>query len=196
MTDKNKIIFVTSNEGKVATAKKFLKKVELVKHNAEFIEPRGDDIKEISYQKVLQAHRMVSAPCIAEDSGFFVDALNGFPGSYVNHVLNTIGISGILKLMEGASDRSCVFKSCLAYYDGEELRYFESESRGKLSEEIRGENVNKQWSELWKIFIPDAFDITFSEFTEADFEIYYKTKKLSSIQQFAEWYERMIHEED
>lgn len=184
-----KIIFVTSNDGKVSTARQFLKGVELVKHNADFIEPRSDDIKEISYQKVLQAHKMVSLPCIAEDSGFFVNSLNGFPGSYVNHVLGTIGISGLLKLMEGASDRTCFFRSCLAYYDGENLRYFESESHGRLSEKIHDKNANRQWSELWKIFIPDDFDITFSEFTDADFEIYYRSKKPSSIQQFAEWYE-------
>ncbi len=51
----NKIVFVTTNKGKIATAKQYLgdEKIEVIPYNYELIEPRTDDIKEIARQKVL-----------------------------------------------------------------------------------------------------------------------------------------------
>lgn len=189
MERSKRIVFVTSNDGKLASAKRLLKSTEVVRESVDFIEPRSDDIKEIAYQKVLQAHKLLGAPCIAEDSAFIVEALNGFPGTYVNHFLTTIGIKGLLKLMDGVANRNCMFLSCLAYYDGEELRYFESESHGQLTMEVRGDDSKEKWSDLWNVFVPEGFDIAFSEFTDADFEIYYRTKSISSFEKFAKWYE-------
>ena len=64
-------------------------------------EPRSDDVKYISKFKVLEAYKLVNKPCISQDSGFWIDELNGFPKAFINFVLETIGIKGILKLMEG-----------------------------------------------------------------------------------------------
>lgn len=58
------------------------------------------------------------------DTDFRIDELNGFPRAFVNFSLDTIGISGILKLMEGKENRKCAFNECLAYYDGKEIYYF------------------------------------------------------------------------
>ena len=53
-----KITFVTTNKGKISTAKQYLNDVniELEPYNYELIEPRTDDIQEIAKQKVLQAY--------------------------------------------------------------------------------------------------------------------------------------------
>ena len=37
---------------------------------------------------------------MAMDADFCIDALNGFPKAFVNFALDTIGVEGILKLME------------------------------------------------------------------------------------------------
>lgn len=106
----------------------------------------------------------------------------------MNHMLDTIGIEGILKLMHGEENRACEFRSCLAYYDGEEMRFFESKSPGVISEKIRGhENVNS-WSDLWYIFIPDHFHKTMAEFDEGDFIEYNRVKVDSGMKKFGEWY--------
>ena len=52
------------------------------------------------------------------DCGFWIDELDGFPKAFVNFALDTIGIQGILKLMEGKENRDCRFTECLSYYDG------------------------------------------------------------------------------
>lgn len=186
------IIFVTTNKGKVASAQRYLKNINVIPYNAELIEPRSDDIKEIAKQKVLQAFKIVKKPCLALDSGFFIEELNGFPKAYVNHALDTIGIEGILKLMLGVKNRYCEFKSCLAYFDGKNITYFESNSPGFLSEKIQGENSKNKWSDLWYIFIPKTFHKTLGEFTEEDFNKFDKIKNISCMEKFKNWYENQI----
>lgn len=183
-----KIIFVTSNKGKIASAQEYFKNIKLISYDAELIEPRTDDIKEIAKEKVFQAYAMVKEPCIALDSGFFIKELNGFPKAYVNHALETIGIEGILKLMEDKQGKSCEFRSCLAYYDGKELEFFESQSPGKISDRIRGKHTDKKWSDLWYIFMPDHFDKTLAEFDKEDFKLHQSLKEDSAIKKFAGWY--------
>ncbi|MQR94449.1 non-canonical purine NTP pyrophosphatase [Fictibacillus phosphorivorans] len=182
------IVFVTTNKGKIASAEKDLKHIKVIPIETELSEPRSDDIKEIAKQKVLQAYSIVQRPCIALDSGFFVSELNGFPRAYVNHMLDTIGIDGILKLLGDVENRYAEFRSCLAYYDGEEIRYFESKSPGVVSEEIRGTENRNKWSDLWYIFMPKNFDKTLAEFSEEDFDTYNHKKEDSCMVLFGEWY--------
>jgi XTP/dITP diphosphohydrolase len=145
------IVFVTTNKGKIASAQKDLKNIKVLPIEADLSEPRSDDIKEIAKQKVIQAYTIVKRPCIALDSGFFISELNGFPRAYVNHMLDTIGIKGVLKLLSNEENRYSEFRSCLAYYDGEVMKFFESKSPGAISNEIRGIENEKKWSDLWYI---------------------------------------------
>ena len=155
------ITFVTTNKGKIATAKEYLsdEDIEVVPYNYELIEPRTDDIQEITKQKVLQAYNVVKQPCIAMDSGFYIDALNGFPRAFVNFALDTIGTQGILDIMRGKENRKCSFRECLAYYDGKKIEYFFYEYNVLLANEYRGKDNDRQWSPLWHIY-KDSFDLT------------------------------------
>lgn len=185
-----KITFVTTNKGKIATAMNYLNDsdIELESYNYELIEPRTDDIQEIAKQKVLQAYEVVKQPCIALDSGFYIEALNGFPRAFVNFALDTIGTQGILDIMRGKENRNCAFKECVAYYDGTEIKYFFYEQKGTLAEEYRGEDKEKQWSPLWHIYQDTVFpDKTLSELTED--EMKERRKYIgSSLEEFAKWY--------
>ncbi len=183
------IIFVTTNRGKIASAQRELKNIVVLAYNAELIEPRSEDIKEIAKQKVLQAYKIVEKPCISLDSGFFINELNGFPKAYVNHMLETIGIKGLLKLMDGVDNRYCEFRSCLAYYDGVDMKFFESKSPGIISKSMQGKENENKWSDLWYIFKPENFNKTLAEFTEEDFIVYDNLKEDSCIKKFGNWYE-------
>ena len=99
------IIFVTHNTGKIKSAEKYFKNLKFNTFNYELDEPRSDDIKEIATSKVKQAYEIVKRPCIALDTDFRIDELNGFPRAFVNFSLDTIGIQGILKLMEDKQNR-------------------------------------------------------------------------------------------
>ena len=120
----NEIVFVTHNTGKINSAEKYFKSLKFITFNYELDEPRSDDIKEIATSKVKQAYEIVKRPCIALDTDFRINELNGFPRAFVNFALDTIGIEGILKLMEGKKNRECAFNECLAYHDGKKIHYF------------------------------------------------------------------------
>ncbi len=132
------IVFVTHNKGKAKSAEKYFDNLKISTYDFELDEPRSDDVKEIATAKVMQAYKVVGKPCIALDTGFFIEALNGFPRAFVNFSLDTIGIDGILKLMQGKENRKCKFEECLAYYDGKEVRYFYGKHPGNLATKMQG----------------------------------------------------------
>lgn len=183
------IVFVTHNKGKAKSAEQYFKDLKITTFNYELDEPRSEDIKEISKAKVLQAYSVVHKPCMALDAGFFIEELNGFPKAFVNFTLDTIGIEGILKLMEDKDNRKCMFKESLAYYDGKDILYFEGESKGTLTRKIEGEDKEEKWSSLWYIFKPDGCDKTLAAMTNEERDNRSKIdKSTNAIEKFANWY--------
>lgn len=188
----NEIVFVTHNKGKIKSAERYFKNLKFTTFNYELDEPRSDDIKEIATAKVKQAYEIVKRPCIALDTDFRIEELNGFPRAFVNFSLETIGIDGILKLMEGKEKRTCAFNECLAYHDGKEIHYFYGKHPGKLALKKQGENREEKWSDLWYIFKPDGFDKTLAEMNSEERENRKKTDgSVQAMQEFAKWYEQI-----
>lgn len=183
------IVFVTHNKGKAKSAEKYFDNLKISTYDFELDEPRSDDVKEIATAKVMQAYKMVGKPCIALDTGFFIEALNGFPRAFVNFSLDTIGIDGILKLMQGKENRKCKFEECLAYYDGKEVRYFYGKHPGNLATKMQGVDRDGKWSDLWYVFKPEHFDKTLAEMDDVERENRREIDgSVESMSVFAEWY--------
>jgi len=186
-----KIYYATSNSGKVRSLQRYFEgtKVEVCGLKIPFSEPRFDSVKEIARSKAVHAHLYANSPVVAQDSGFFVSSLNGFPNTYVNSALKTIGLEGILKLADG-KDRSCEFRDCMAYLDNEcdNPEYFVSTTIGVLSSEIKGVRKDYHWSELSRIFIPEGCNKTLAEMNEGEFKLWNSSKRQSSSKSFADWY--------
>lgn len=182
------IVFVTHNKGKIASATNALKNVNFKILEYELDEPRSDDITYISKVKVIDAYSLVKTPCISLDCGFFIDSLNGFPKAFVNFALDTIGIEGILNLLEGSENRSCRFTECLSYYDGKNLKQFNGYHEGTLTTEVLGKDSNKKWSDLWYIFKPYGYNKTLSQMTDEERNNRIRYKSVNSMEEFAKWY--------
>lgn len=185
------IVFVTHNKGKAKSAEKYFDNLKISIYDFELDEPRSDDVKEIATAKVMQAYKVVGKPCIALDTGFFIEALNGFPRAFVNFSLDTIGIDGILKLMQGKENRKCKFEECLAYYDGKEVRYFYGKHPGNLATKMQGVDRDGKWSDLWYVFKPEHFDKTLAEMDDVERENRREIDgSVESMSVFAEWYKK------
>lgn len=102
-------------------------------------EHRSDNVGEIARGKAGYAYEQLKTPLIVDDTGFFIDALNGFPGPYAAYVLNTIGNSGVLKLMEGREDRTARFVTAIAFADENGVRVFKGIIEGRVAHAPRGE---------------------------------------------------------
>ena len=121
------------------------------------------------------------------DAGFYIPSLNGFPRAFVNFALDTIGIEGILKLVED-KERTCEFRQCLVYTDGENSKFFESSAPGTLAKEKRGEMKEYLWSKLGLIFVPKNYNKTLAELTQEEYaQFRQERKKDSAITKFAKW---------
>ena len=197
----NKIYFATTNIGKVSSLNSALEPYDIIAEHVDMDlpEPRSESLREIARSKVKYAYKEIGKPCVALDAGFYIDSLKGFPKTFVNPALNTIGIDGILKLVEDKG-RECEFRDCLAYmdYGMEDPLYFESSTRGMLAEERRGKRKKNRWSDLHLVFIPDGKEKTIAEMTDEEHDEWRKQRgenRFSS--KFAKWiYQQRKYEFD
>jgi XTP/dITP diphosphohydrolase len=184
-----KIIFATSNKGKYNSARTFLAKygIKVIQKSLKIPEPRGS-LEEIAIQKAKYAFRILKKPLITMDAGFFIPSLGGFPMMFTNFVLDTIGIDGILKLVDG-KNRNCEFREVLCYYDNIRLKLFKRIVKGKIAKAPRGKVKPYHWSKLFLIFIPEGETKTIAQMSKQEFMNFRKrVNKNSHWEQFAKFY--------
>ena len=112
-SDGMEILFATSNSHKVyeasATLSQFgyiVSQLEINGKIPELTEPQSEGIDEVALSKIRQARELVRGTqmedkaILVEDSGIFIESLDGFPGPYSSYVERTIGLRGILDLLQ------------------------------------------------------------------------------------------------
>lgn len=130
---------MTSNANKAAEVAAFFEgAVEVTHISLDLPEYRSDDIGEIARGKARYAYEHLNIPLMVDDTGFFIDALKGFPGPYAAYVLQSIGNTGILKLMDGVSDRTARFTTAIAFADVQGVQVFKGTIDGRITFAPRG----------------------------------------------------------
>ncbi len=154
--------FVTTNDGKWREVSALLAEHEILveRINAKVLEVQSDDLAEIARVAALDAYRSFGGELFVEDAGLFVDALNGFPGPFSAYAFRTIGIRGLLRLMEGEERRTATFRSAVAYVDREgRVSVFVGEVNGFVTTEPRGTGGFG----FDPVFVPLGSERTFAE---------------------------------
>jgi XTP/dITP diphosphohydrolase len=128
------IRFVTGNEGKVREAREYLaatgEDVEQVEYD--YTEVQSDSLAEVAARGAEEAQAELGGAVVVEDSGLFVDALEGFPGPYSAYVEQTVGVERTWRLVEPEDDRRARFRSVVAYADSDTVETFEGSVRGTI----------------------------------------------------------------
>jgi non-canonical purine NTP pyrophosphatase (RdgB/HAM1 family) len=186
------IYFLTSNTSKLALAQQLLApfQIDLIQADLSPLEPQADRVEIVVSSKAQQGYTQVRKPVIAEDGGFFVDALKGFPGPYTRYVLETVGVDGVLRLMKGIQDRSCRFVSALTYIDDQgRLQTFTDDAAiGTLSEFV-DKTITTAYSDWWRIFIPKGATQPLTALSETERAVLLKSWSGSSVYgQFGRWF--------
>jgi XTP/dITP diphosphohydrolase len=199
------VYFLTTNKGKYLSVQRVCEKygIKLIQLVKEVRELRTDSFDEIAIDKCLKGFEIIHKPVIALDAGLIIPSLNGFPGTFTNFVLNTIGIEGILKLLE-KKDRYCYFYHVLAYYDKnlEKPITFSHKVEGIVSEFPKGER-KEWWSDLFSIFKIKVGEKLSSkvvgEMSDEEWNIT-REKLYSEIEtcyeKFAKWYTSSVRNSD
>jgi XTP/dITP diphosphohydrolase len=137
------VAFATSNRGKIEEARIALSPfgIAVRPFNGKGLEVQAETVSEVAAFSARVASRRYRRALIVEDAGLFVDSLQGFPGPFSSYVHKTLGIAGLLSLLEGARSRRASFKSAVAYCDpAGEPRVFEGIVTGRISRSPSGDN--------------------------------------------------------
>lgn len=191
-----KIFFATGNAGKIEEMTPLFddRDLELIQVQADVPEIDAMDVEEVARQKVKDSfERAVENEeiseedvLIVEDTGFYVEGLNGFPGAEAAFFAGTAGAEKILNLLEHGEDRSAYFKTSIAFIQDGEINVFSGEMHGEVPEEKRGES--HPHLPYNSFFVPDAGEgKSLAEESMITDEKFHRAK---AVRKFLDWIEQ------
>ncbi len=186
-----KIHFVTRNKGKFREVETLAKQYGIIVEQLEIdkLEIQADDIRDVALYAARYVFEKIgrNKNIVVEDAGLFINALRGFPGPYSSYVYKTIGINGILKLMDNIKDRSAFFKAVVVFESpqfGEKV--FEGIVHGKIALKAKG----SMGFGFDPIFIPEGSTKTFAEMSIEEKNKF--SHRAIAFKRFFEWLHGMI----
>ncbi len=176
------LYFITSNKGKVTEAAQKLRSLgfTVVQKDLGYPEVQADTLEEVSVHGVEHIRTRFEKPFILEDAGLFIDALHGFPGVYSKYVFYTIGLAGILRLLEKERNREATFRSVYAYSEPgmKQPILGIGMCKGTISSESRGTNGFG----YDPLFVPTGSEKTFGEMTIQEKNLFsHRAKALENL---------------
>jgi XTP/dITP diphosphohydrolase len=186
------VFFATGNIHKFNEARSMLSKLGIAVGmlKVKGTEIQSDSLVEIAKRSAREAFKQCGLPVFVEDAGLFLNALKGFPGPYAAYVYKTLGNKDLLKLMEGVKDRKAVFRSAIAYYDGEAEApvVFEGEAEGEVTVNER-HGSSKSGFGFDPIFKPSGSIKTFAQMSLEEKNGF--SHRAKAICKFADWYKTL-----
>ena len=157
-----RIIFATTNKGKLAEANKILG-VEVTGTPLDVEEIQSLDEEKVARAKAAECFKQIGKPLIVEDTSLRFNALNGLPGTYISDFSKALGNNGLIHLLDGHTDRTAIAVVTIAYADENgNITTFQGSVNGSIATSERGTN-GFGWD---PIFIPESCQKTFAEMTD------------------------------
>ena len=166
----NEICFVTGNKNKLREVQNLLTNYKIVSlDDLNFSEDIAETENTIQGNAELKAsfiYNKYNIDCFSDDTGLFIDSLDGLPGvksaRYAGENCNSEeNINLVLKNLKNKSDRNASFKTAICLILNNTRYFFEGVINGKITEE----KVGNDGFGYDPIFVPEGFDKTFSELT-------------------------------
>lgn len=166
-------MFVTSNPGKAREVESILRfEVPLLRFDAPEIQSLN--VEDVVRAKAEAAYAYAGQSVLVEDTGLYLDALNGLPGALVRWFLGTVGAAGIANMIPPGASRAATARSAVALCDGETVAVYSGETRGVIVSQPRGDG-GFGWD---PIFQPDGSPRTFAEMDQAE-KNHYSMRRLA-----------------
>lgn len=172
-----KILIASGNHNKITEIKYALKdipEIELLslKYFGIKVEVTedGDTLEKNSFKKAEEIFNIFKIPSLSDDSGLFVDAINGEPGIFSaryagENASYEDNCNKLLLNLENipSEKRDAYFETVICFYiNKNEYYFFKGICKGKIISEFRGENGFG----YDPLFIPDGHIKTFAEMPE------------------------------
>lgn len=177
------IVFATNNPNKVAEIKKVLGGsfdiISLKDAGIDIDIPEPyDTLEENARTKSATIFKLTGKDCFSEDTGLFVDALNGEPGvksaRYAgDKATNQDNIEKLLQHLQGIEKRSARFRTVISLMQIGKEHQFEGVCEGVIIEKPIGEKGFGYDA----VFIPDGSTKSFAQMETEEKNIYSHRKK-------------------
>ena len=187
-SDNKTVWFMTENPDKFREARSILDSqgIKIRQLKRAKVEMQDSSLEKIARFAIKTAPVNPAGLLLVEDSGLFINALGGFPGPFSSYVYKTIGLKGILGLMQGKR-RSAYFQSSIAVGSADlRPRIFTGIVRGSVSRKIAG-TAGFGYD---PIFVPEGFGETFGQTSK-----HFKNKnshRARAFLKFAKWYKQSL----
>lgn len=170
------LVIASHNQGKITEFKALLaplgvKVYAATELNLPDVEETGTTFAENAALKAETLAKISGKPCLADDSGLCVDALNGRPGVYSARYAPNRDFNKAMSLLiselqaSGKTDWSAHFSCVLAITEpGQKTRFYEGRVNGQITADRRG----SEGFGFDPVFIPDGFERTFAEMNHAE----------------------------
>lgn len=167
------INYLTSNTLKFNIANNYfdsLKDYKLVQHTFETPEIQDISCEEVARQTAVFAAQKLGEPCIKLDVGFFIDALNGFPGPFVKQINEWLTEENLLAMLDN-DNRDAYFMVATAIgFPDESSKVFTKIYKGKIAR--MGEYKPSNWP-VNSLFIPEGYSIPLGSMSDYEQEKYW-----------------------
>ena len=156
-----RLYLVTGNKHKLEEAMDAVKDypVVLVQAPLRKLEVQADRVEEVALTAARHAYRALRRPVVVDDTSLEIEWLSGFPGPYASYVYRTLGLEGVLRLLEGAGSRRACFRTAVALVLPPYEKVFVGVTCGEIAREPRG----SRGFGFDPIFIPDGDVRTYAE---------------------------------
>jgi XTP/dITP diphosphohydrolase len=136
------VIFTTTNKYKIESAQSVLQKynIHVLGESVDVDEIQNSDPEAVAIDKAKKCFEIIKKPLICMDSGLFIEGLKGFPGVITKYAIETIGEDGLINLTKNLQNKKAYVQRTIAYYDGRQLKVFQSRGYGEIISDKRGEN--------------------------------------------------------
>ncbi|MGV3638639.1 MAG: RdgB/HAM1 family non-canonical purine NTP pyrophosphatase [Flavobacteriales bacterium] len=173
-TVEHRLVLCTGNPGKQAELNALLPASVRLSSLVEVDLPTdlpetGATLEANALQKARYAFERCGLPCVADDTGLEVDALDGAPGVYSARYAGeerdpARNMAKLLLALEGVAHRRARFRTVLAFVDAQGEHLFEGEVHGTITTAPRG-SAGFGYD---PIFQPEAHMLTFAEMDQVE----------------------------
>ena len=184
------IVLATKNEHKIKEIKAILTAGVQFRTLSDYmnidLQETGRTLQENSLAKAAFTFKVSGLPSLADDSGLFVEVLDGEPGIYSSRYgkNDQERIARVLRNLENKNNRKASFKVVFVYYFApNQYEVFKGECRGSIAIEPRGDDGFG----YDPIFIPKGYKKTFAELGhEVKNNISHRLRALTKFRKYLE----------
>lgn len=117
MSSKTPLVYVTGNKIKFQVASQVMKEagIDLIQVDLQVPEIQSPQVETVVRSSAIWVSQRLDQPFVVTDAGFYIEALNGFPGPFVRYVNEWLSAQDYIHLMDGKEDRRIIVRDCLAY---------------------------------------------------------------------------------